>query len=330
MKIRGHTLKYVLPWERATSMFNQNPNISIYIRESIVEILTQKNKEKSFTNYELSILNQWTKQLNTIKRTYNSYSKPTFQEFKQFVLHVYNYYNNAKNNGKITLKVANVFRECSVFIELLNNLGSLDDEMRKMQRRCIDQAIDIFEKIKPQMKIINENKFKEFQQQMSTAMNNNKNGNNCFNNNQNQKKEDNNVLFSNVDNNQSLEIKATNKQSQCNEISQRNYSHKKKGIRLKFGNKQSKGEQDIYTGPRTTKVTAIRNDPNKKCFEFLKDNKQCFSVPVQNKTIEYYTLLDNIKKVNKEGLSSLRKGRLHEAHNYIQDSLEYLNYINHY
>ena len=301
MKIRGHTSKYLLPWNRASQMFQKQylSNISIYIRESIIEILSQKHKEITFSHYELDILNQWKEKLNVNKQTYNNYTKPTFQEYKQFVLYVYNHYTNEKKKGNITLENANGFRECNVFIELLNNYGPLDDEMSQLQKQCIDNAIEMFEMLKTQMST------------NITMDNNNRNSNYNYsnNNNQNMKKENNN------NNNM--------------EVSNGNYNPKKKGIRLKFGSKQSKEEQDVNTGPRTSKVTDIPGEHNKKCFTFLKNNKQNFNIPVQNKTIEYYTLLDHIKKVNKEGMSSLRKGRLQEANNYILDSLEYLNYINH-
>lgn len=302
MKIRGHTLKYLLPWNRTTKMLEMDYklNISIYIRESIIEILSQKHKEITFSHYELDVLNQWKEILNANKQTYNNYTKPTFQEYKQFVLYVYNHYTNEKKKGNITLENANGFRECNIFIELLNNYGQLDDEMLQLQKQCIDNAIEMFEMLKAQMST-------------NTTMDNNNNRNNKYsyninNNNQNIKKENNNNNM---------------------EVSQGNYNPKKKGIRLKFGSKQSKEEQDVNTGPRTSKVTDIPGEHNKKCFTFLKNNKQNFNIPVQNKTIEYYTLLVHIKKVNKESMSSLRKGRLQEANNYILDSLEYLNYINH-
>ena len=301
MKIRGHTLKYMSPWNRANQMFKNQyqTNISIYIKESIIEILSQKHKEITFSKYELDILNQWKENLNANKQTYNNYIKPTVQEYKKFVLYVYNHYIDEKNKGNITLENANGFRECNMFIELLNNYGPLDDEMSQLQKQCIDHAIEMFGMLKTQM----------FTNTTMNNNNNNRNSNYSYNNNnQNMKKENNNNKM---------------------EVPQGNYNPKKKGIRLKFGSKQSKEEQDVNTGPRTSKVTDIPGEHNKKCFTFLKNNKQNFNVPVQNKTIEYYTLLDHIKKVNKESMSSLRKGRLQEANNYILDSLEYLNYINH-
>ena len=105
-----------------------------------------------------------------------------------------------------------------------------------------------------------------------------------------------------------------------------NYNPKKKGIRLKFGGKKDKQEQDVAVGPRTAKVTDDPKNRGNKQFEFPNINLSV-QVPVQNKTIDYYKVLDNIKKVNYEGLRSVKKGRLKEALNYIEDSLEYLNYL---
>jgi hypothetical protein len=106
-----------------------------------------------------------------------------------------------------------------------------------------------------------------------------------------------------------------------------NYNPKKKGIRLKFGgNKKDKQEQDIAVGPRTSKVKDDPNNRGKKQFEFPNTNLSV-QVPVRSRTIEYYKVLDNIKKVNYEGLRSVKKGRLKEALNYIEDSLEYLKYV---
>ena len=79
-------------------------------------------------------------------------------------------------------------------------------------------------------------------------------------------------------------------------------------------------------GPRTTKVTQDKKNPNMKLFE-MKYGNLTMPVPVPYKTINYFKLIDNTKKNNVDAYKAFKKGRIDMTLNLVEDSLEYLSYV---
>ena len=79
-------------------------------------------------------------------------------------------------------------------------------------------------------------------------------------------------------------------------------------------------------GPRTTKVTQDKKNPNMKLFE-MKYGSLTMPVPVPYKTINYFKLIDNTKKNNLDAYKAFKKGRIDMTLNLVEDSLEYLSYV---
>ena len=79
-------------------------------------------------------------------------------------------------------------------------------------------------------------------------------------------------------------------------------------------------------GPRTTKVTQDKKNPNMKKFE-MKYGDLTMPVPVAYKTINYFKLIDNTKKNNVDAYKAFKKGRIDMTLNLVEDSLEYLSYV---
>ena len=50
-------------------------------------------------------------------------------------------------------------------------------------------------------------------------------------------------------------------------------------------------------------------------------------VPVPYKTINYFKLIDNTKKNNVDAYKAFKKGRIDMTLNLVEDSLEYLSYV---
>ena len=79
-------------------------------------------------------------------------------------------------------------------------------------------------------------------------------------------------------------------------------------------------------GPRTTKVTQDKKNPNMKLFE-MKYGNLTMPIPVKYKTINYFKLIDNTKKNNVDAFKAFKKGRIDMTLNLVEDSLEYLSYV---
>lgn len=79
-------------------------------------------------------------------------------------------------------------------------------------------------------------------------------------------------------------------------------------------------------GPRTTKVTQDKKNPNMKLFE-MKYGNLTMPIPVKYKTINYFKLIDNTKKNNVDAFKAIKKGRIDLTLNLVEDSLEYLSYV---
>ena len=79
-------------------------------------------------------------------------------------------------------------------------------------------------------------------------------------------------------------------------------------------------------GPRTIKVTQDKKNPNMKLFE-MKYGDLTMPVPVPYKTINYFKLIDNTKKNNVDAYKAFKKGRIDMTLNLVEDSLEYLSYV---
>lgn len=79
-------------------------------------------------------------------------------------------------------------------------------------------------------------------------------------------------------------------------------------------------------GPRTVKVTQDKQNPNMKKFE-MKYGDLVMPIPVKYKTINYFKLIDNTKKNNVDAYKAFKKGRIDMTLNLVEDSLEYLSYV---
>ncbi|MCQ2820078.1 MAG: hypothetical protein MJ252_22665 [archaeon] len=78
-------------------------------------------------------------------------------------------------------------------------------------------------------------------------------------------------------------------------------------------------------GPRTQKVT--RGSNGKALFSFPNDQKMEIGIPVKYKGIDYYGMIQLVKRNNSEALKMFKKHRMDYTLNMIEDSLEYLSYI---
>ena len=63
-----------------------------------------------------------------------------------------------------------------------------------------------------------------------------------------------------------------------------------------------------------------------KLFE-MKYGNLTMPVPVPYKTINYFKLIDNTKKNNVDAYKAFKKGRIDMTLNLVEDSLEYLSYV---
>ena len=363
---QDRTVQFTYPWIGAVKIFSSFPKISIYIRDSIRKTLGTLKGQREFSEIEHGRVVQWVKELKADKEKCPGLPEPTAEEYKQFVDESFDAVDNEDRSGNATMETVSKFREVAFYIGLLDNFGMFDEEMEKRKKYCGAKAVDIFKSLKSgvqprrggfkeqqQPKQDDNDLEKEvesmsnqigqmnngnYQQQQQYQMNNNfgyggqnnfnfGNGNSQggFSNPYGNPQQQPSAHMYGYDNNNMQQMNNYNNNNNNIQMDP-NYNPKKKGIRLKFGGKKDKQEQDIAVGPRTTKVTNDPKESGKRQFEFPNINLSV-QVPVKSRTIDYYKVLDNIKKVNHEGLRSVKKGRLKEALNYIEDSLEYLNYL---
>ena len=70
----------------------------------------------------------------------------------------------------------------------------------------------------------------------------------------------------------------------------------------------------------------VEKNPNMKLFE-MKYGNLTMPIPVKYKTINYFKLIDNTKKNNVDAFKAFKKGRIDMTLNLVEDSLEYLSYV---
>lgn len=87
-----------------------------------------------------------------------------------------------------------------------------------------------------------------------------------------------------------------------------------------------KNESELKpAGIRVPKVVKGKN--NKMLFNLYGDEKREFPVPIKYKGIDYYVLVQHIKKNNSEAVKLLKRHRNDYTLNMVEDSLEFLSYI---
>ena len=162
-----------------------------------------------------------------------------------------------------------------------------------------------------------------FNNQQNINFNNQQNIN--FNNQQNINFNNQQNINSNINHPKNLQNNNFNNQQNSKPAPQQNNNLNKKPSQS-----SSYDAPVVPAGPRTQKVTQDPKDPKKKVFHFKATTME-LPVPLKPKTIDYFKLLDNIKKNNEEALKVFKKGKKGERNkevlNLIEDSLEFLSYI---
>lgn len=94
------------------------------------------------------------------------------------------------------------------------------------------------------------------------------------------------------------------------------------------GEKVPDKDTDTRVKDKKTGISVDPKDPNKRIIT-SKVTQVSIQVPVKIKSMDYYKLIDAIKKNTEVGLKECKKGKLPEALEIVESSLEYLKLITH-
>lgn len=106
------------------------------------------------------------------------------------------------------------------------------------------------------------------------------------------------------------------------ESSSDEFKLKKVAIKPDYGSSKICGNEKY--GQRKPKVYPFKKDPSKMFFE-MKSGNLCLQTPVRPQTIDYFILMEGIKKTAFDARREIKKSNFGQSYNMVQDALEYLS-----